>query len=307
VKQRLFVLFLLLFFWSNHSKISAQTISIENWGIKIGVVAQFGTHINQIGLRSNAYFKYGFGQINLDNTSTFSISHLAGRKAMFENRLAIGGLILGGKRTQNPDFVWGSLNHQTAYQNAIGYNYLWYKDNAKTSQKSGGWALQFSDFQLFFENDIFAGFGQDKFRTGHLRIAYRYEDKIFGAGLQLWTGETRGSRWEKTQLENCPNGYRLLEDLPYGRTSHGILFLEAKQSLAHGNHASARLGFDSEQVRHLFQNRLSHDLIWLPNAIERHTPHYPRLDDDGCPVFYKNDMRKTLFFGQLGINNIWSY
>lgn len=293
--------------WTFGSNTSAQVISEKNWGAKLGVIVNFGTHINQVGLRLNVYGTCGFGQINAQNSTTFSLSHLANRKTMWENRFALGGLLLGGKKNSTPDFIWGALHHQTEYQNAIGYNYQWYKDNRNTSQKSGGWTVQFSDFQIYFENDIFGGFGRDKFRTGHLQLAYRFEDLVINTGVQLWTGETRGSRWEKTNIDKCPSGFRILEDLPYGKTSHGIFYVGMNHNLESGNFASARIGIDSEQVRHVFQNRISHDLIWLPKRVERHTPHYPRLDENGCPIFFKKDMRKNLFFRQLGINNTWAY
>ncbi len=307
MKQISFFILVLILLLGNPPKISAQAIQEENWGVKAGLVVNLGSHVNQIGVSVNAYGTYAFGQLNLGNSTTFSFSNLAKRKKFWENRITLGAMILGGKRDNESDFIWGGLHHQTRYQNAIGYNYLWYKDNRQSSQKSGGWTLQLSDFQLFFENDIFAGFGRDKFRTGHLQLAYRYDDFVFNTGIQLWTGETRGSRWEKTNLDKCPSGFRILEDLPYGRTSHGIFYVGANYKLPYENFASARIGFDSEQVRHAFQNRLSHDLLLLPKKVERKTPHYPRLNEDGCPVFFKDDIRKTRFYSQLGLNNIWSY
>ncbi len=289
--------------YTSHS----QIIEKKHWGLKTGIVLNFGTHINQIGIKFNGYGTYGFAQVNLENTTTFSISNIGQRQNLWENRLAIGGILLGGIRNRDLDFVWGGLHHQSDYKNAVGYNFLWYRDNRQTSQNSGGWTLQTGAFQLFFENDLFAGTGRDKFRTGHLQLAYQEKNFSIYAGVLLWTGETRGSRWEKVNLEKCPNGFRILEDLPYGLTSHGVLYTGLNYNLPYGNFASARIGFDSEQVRHVFQNRMIHDLILLPKGIKRNTPHYPRLNSEGCAVFSKNQIRKTAFFSQLGLNNNWSY
>jgi Bacterial toxin 23 len=285
----------------------AQAVQQKNWGLKLGLVLNLGSHVNQFGIKANVYGQYAFGQINLENTCTYSFTNLAKRNKLWENRLALGGMLLGGTRSKDTSFVWDALQHQTAYNNAIGYNFIWYRDNKESSQNSGGWTIQSSGFQLYFENDIFAGTGQDKFRTGHLQLAYQYEDFDFQLGIKLWTGETRGSRWDKVHLDKCPSGFRILEDLPYGKTSHGIFYLGANYKLPYYNIASAQLGFDSEQVRHIFQNRFSHDLILLPKSIERKTPHYPRLSEDGCASFEKKDMRKTKFYGQFGLNNVWSY
>lgn len=298
-------LFIALFF--NQLMMSSQINSNVNFGVKLGIVAQFGTPINQIGVRLDGYAAYQCAQLNLGNVLTFSFANLANRKQLFENRLSLGAILLGGTRSLKPDFIWDGLRHQTNYQNAIGYNYIWYRDNQNSSQNSGGWTLQFSNFQLFFENDIFAGTGRDKFRTGHLMLGYRYGLYNFQIGTKLWTGETRGSKWQKTPLDKCPSGYRILEDLSYGKSSHGIFYGGLTYSLPYGNYFSGQIGFDAEQVRHLFQNRLSHDMILFPEKIERKTPHYPRLDENGHPVFEKSKVRKTKPYAEFGVNPIWSY
>lgn len=292
---------------SRNPHVCAQEFTSKNFGVKLGVIANFGSLINQFGLRLDSYMNYGFAQINLGNTTTFSFSNLAKRQELIENRTSFGALLLGGKQNQNVDYIWDGLRHQTNYQNAIGYNYLWYRDNLGSSQNSGGWTVQFSNFQLFFENDLFAGTGRDKFRTGHLMLGYRHNDFNFLLGTKLWTGETRGSEWRKIHLDKCPSGFRILEDLPYGKTSHGIFYGGASYKMTNGNYLSGQIGIDSEQVRHIFQNRLSHDMILFPRQIERKTPHYPRLDEFGCPVFSKEDIRKSKLYLQLGLNTTWSY
>jgi hypothetical protein len=52
---------------------------------------------------------------------------------------------------------------------------------------------------------------------------------------------------------------------------------------------------------------LLHDLIWLPKTLPRNTPHHPMLDQNGCPVFDKNDARKNELYFQGGVNSNWSY
>jgi len=285
----------------------AQESTHGNFGVKFGIIGNFGSHVQQIGLRLDTYINHGFSQINLGNSITFSFGNLAHRKKLVENRLAFGILILGGKKNMDIDFIWDGLRHQTNYQNAVGYNYLWYRDNLGSSQNSGGWTAQVSHFQLFFENDIFAGTGKDKFRTGHLMLGYRDRDFNFQLGTKLWTGETRGSDWQKIQLNKCPSGYRILENLPFGKTSHGIIYGGISYHLPLGNYLNGQIGMDSEQVRHIFQNRLSHDMILFPKQIERKTPHYPRLGENGCPVFDKESIRNNKLYLQFGINSIWSY
>jgi hypothetical protein len=106
-------------------------------------------------------------------------------------------------------------------------------------------------------------------------------------------------------MKNQPSGFRLLEDLPYGRTSHGIAYGGVYYNLGAGQNVHLKLGIDSEHLRHSVQNRFIHDLLFLPKKIERNTPHYPRLDETGCPVFEKSTVRKNRFYYQQGLNEHW--
>jgi hypothetical protein len=54
-------------------------------------------------------------------------------------------------------------------------------------------------------------------------------------------------------------------------------------------------------VRHVFQNKLFHDLPFLPKKYQNQTPHYPRLNTEGLPVFTKNEVRKDKFYFSLGM------
>ncbi len=298
---------LFVVFISTSLNVHSQQVTLDNAGIKIGLILNFGSHVNQLGVKIDAFANYQFFQINIGNSTTYSLNNLGTRKRFFENRLSLGASILGGKKNMEPDFIWGGLRHQTNYSNAIGYNYIWYRDNIGTSQNSGGWTFQLSHFQLFFENDIFAGTGRDKYRTGHLMLSYRNKNANFQLGTKLWTGETRGSEWVKTKSSACPNGFRILENLPFGKTSHGIFYGGITYLLPYGNTINGQIGIDSEQIRHGFQNKISHDLILFPKFIERKTPHYPRLDENGCIVHNKESIRKDKLYIQIGLNNLWSY
>ena len=73
--------------------------------------------------------------------------------------------------------------------------------------------------------------------------------------------------------------------------------------MPYGNILQMKVGVDSERFRHAFQNRLTHDLIILPKKVTRNTPHYPRLDENGCPVFEKELVRKDKWYFQVGLND----
>lgn len=284
-----------------------QNYFLDHFGGQVGAVFQIGSHKNAVGLTLNGYYQDYFFQVNAGQQFIFNARDLGTRTNFVESRTSIGALLLGGKRDNTIDPFIQPLNHQSNYRNAIGYSYIWYLDKAGTSQRSGAWGLHFSKFSVYHENDVFGGQGKDRYRSGDFQLAYRHDNLRFSAGIRIWTGETSKTKWIKTSTDVCPNGYKLLEDNAYGGTSHGILYGGIQGALIYNQYASFYTGVDSEVIRHMFQNRLMHDLPFLPKSFKRTTPHYPMLDDHGCAVFDNKDRRKDKWFIQTGLNGNWSY
>ncbi len=281
----------------------------EHFGATAGIAINLGSHVNAVGLNLKTYYTDYFFQINATSTIYFNGSSYGGRKRFVESRNAVGAVLLGGKKDMTPDFQLDGLNHQTNYNLGIGYNYVWYVDNAGTSQNSGGFGFHIKNVSIYHENDVFGGRAKDRFRTGHFYISYREKYFKLGMGFSLWTGETSGAKWEKIHLDKAPNGFKILEGLPYGKTSHGNFYGSFIYDLPYGQDIHLKVGVDSENTRHFVQNRLIHDMLLIPgyNKIsKRVTPHYPRLDESGCPVFNRKDTRKARPYLQFGMNENWS-
>lgn len=296
---------LFLLFWLLALKVNGQAYSNSNFGASTSLFFNFGTHQQSIGINLRGYYTDHFYQINLGQSITWNLKSFGSRQKFWETRSSAGLILMAGKPESVVDFELDGLNHQRKTNYGIGFNYLFYYDNVQTSQFSGGWGLYLKNTSIKFENDVFGGQARDRFRTGHLTINYKTDNFKYVAGLYLWTGETRNSIWQRIPMENCPSGFRLLEDTPFGKTSHGIAYGGIHMRLPYGNSAHLRLGVDSEGIRHAFQNRLVHDLLFLPKSIERNTPHYPMLDEHGCAVFDKKDARKPSLFMQFGLNDNW--
>jgi len=274
-------------------------------GISFSVLLSFGTHQTSIGVQAKGYVGLDYAQFNFGNALEWKLYSVGKRRFFFENRTYAGLCLMAGPERATIDFELDGLAHQTKKTFGIAYNYLLYIDNVGTSQFSGAFGLHFKNVTVRFENDVFAGQARDRFRTAIVQVAYRTIDTKWSTGLYLWTGETAGSHWDKTATtRKMPYGYRSLEELPYGKTSHGIAYAGVHHRMKNNNVASLKMGVDSEQIRHFFQNRLIHDLIFLPKNIERNTPHYPRLDQDGCPTFEKQMVRKAKIYMQMGLNTI---
>jgi hypothetical protein len=284
-----------------------QLTDHPKFGWKAGATFQFGTHTNNFGIHFNAFFADRFYQLNVGEQLTFRLADLGGRQRFFQSRISTGLVLLTGKENAFEDFQLNGLFHNTKRNLGLAYNYLWYHDNVGTSQRSGGWGVHVKNLAFLFENDFFGGQGKDRFRTGHFALTYRMSSWKYSAGFSIWTGETAGTNWTKVSYDGCPNGFRILEDRPFGNTSHGLAYMGFDYKLGNYGHLGYKLGIDSEKLRHRLQNRAMHDLVWLPKKIKRNTPHYPILDQNGCPVFRLKDARPSLLYFHGGLNDNWSY
>lgn len=280
----------------------SQLIQNDHWGLQVGVTANFGSHINQFGIKLQGYYTQEFVQINAGSLFLINASNLANRKNYIENRINIGAVLLAGKRTSTPTFILDGLNHQTNYDYGIGYNYLWYLDNADSYQISGGFGFHVKQFSLLLENDLFSGNGRDRFRTSFTQLNYHDEMLNIKLNTQLWTGETWGTKLKNIESDPYQVGYKDLRNTLYGRNSHGILSIGVDYYLFFGNSLSAEVGIDSERIRNELQNRFMHDKPFVPKKWRKPNVNYPMLDKYGLPVHVKDQARGNQFYFQLGFN-----
>jgi hypothetical protein len=285
----------------------SQRLDGDNCGVQLQALISIGTHQTSVGLRLSSYVNFSYAQINLGTMYRFHAQNFGGRRNFGEWRHYTGLVLMAGPETNPVNFRWDAAFHQTARPYSVGLGQLWYVDKTGTSQRSGIMSLGIKRVDIVFENDIFAGQGRDKFRTGDFQISYRDSSQLVSVGVRLWTGETRNSVWDRTPAPGMPGGYRDLSALPYGKTSAGLLFISGRKQFAADQSVNIEAGFDSEEVRYIFQNRVSHDLVLLPKKVTRHTPHYPRLDSLGMPVFTRKEQRKSLPVFRIGLNDISTY
>jgi hypothetical protein len=272
------LLFLILILPAN---LFAQNRWIPNAGVKATVLVTLGSHQNSLGLKLDSYVGNDFVQINAGLTGRYFLTNLGNRSSFGELRLSTGGVVMFGKANNPINMDWDGTLHQTNSSYSLGYAHYWYLDRTKTSQRSGAWNIGIKRIDILFENDVFAGNALDKFRSGALVFSYR--DSLYKAslGLIIWTGETKNSVWNHEQTKDMPNGYRDLTTNSFGKLNHGILYGEIKHRFVGVQTVGGRIGWDSEQIRHIFQNKISHDLVLLPKKMKRTTPHYPRLNELG--------------------------
>lgn len=297
-------LFLLSFF---PLFLSGQQELREHWGVQLQLLATIGSHKTSVGVKLNSYVAFDYAQLNLGTAYRFHANNIGSRCGFGEWRHSVGLVGMFGRETNPVNFNWDGALHQSKRPYSLGYAHLWYVDKVGTTQRSGTWNLGVRRVDVQFENDMFAGQGKDRYRTGALQVSYRDEWQSLSLGLMIWTGESRFSVWDKTPRDYCPSGYRDLTPLAYGYQSHGVLYVSGQRRFLGGQVASLSVGADSEQIRHVFQNRLIHDLVILPKSVQRNTPHYPRLNANGENVFDRKSKRPDRLWFQTSINDLFLY
>ena len=296
-----------LFFFSFSTFIVGQESSSLSIGARLGLSFSFGTHTNALGLCANAYIATNHVQFNLGGTYKYNFTGLGQRTDFTESLVNTGLVLFSGKKTTPIPFELGYLNHQSSSPYSLGYGYIWYFDGLETRQRSGSWKVEIEQISLTFENDLFGGQGKDRFRTGALLFSYRDSVQSVSLGVQLWTGETKGGRVFPESTNEFPNGYKDLSANYLGKTSHGIVFVGYTKKVALHVAPTFRLGVDSEHVRHLFQNKISHNLGNLPFRRTHKSVYYPMLSNEGYPVLNHSQIRKSKPYFQYSLNEQTSY
>jgi hypothetical protein len=211
------------------------------------------------------------------------------------------GLLAGwGKRDMDSNPFISSVTNRTGRRYSIACAYNIYRDGMQMSQKTGSIAIQIRRVSVIAENDLL-GDGKDRFRTGGLAIQYRHFNTILGMSITTWTGE-KGKRITESDYPSR-RGYR--ETTRFGNYSHGIAALQVQHHLGYGQNVRVEAGVDAEQVRHLFQNRIIHDLCFLPARwVKTPSSHVPMLDTERNMYLFLPGQKilKPSFYGNIAAN-----
>lgn len=294
--------------------LSAQNL---NWnpGGTIGISATFGTKINRVGILFGAFIVLDHVQVNTYFNRFYCFNNLGPDLRRIENQLNFGltGAFGPTVADTSSDFIFFSpISNFTGKKHSISYVYKIYTDNISTSQNTGIIGFQSGNFQFYTENDLFIFKGNDKYRTGALSFTYQYQNALAGITCLLWTGHNQDEKAVKIPPGEgyiSQFGHYDLSETKYGRHSHGILALYASYALPYMQTVSATAGIDAEQIRHGLQNKVLHDMPFLPRKWKTVNPHFPMLDTEGKSFLNKKDqkIRKPLFFGTMSLNPVLFY
>ncbi len=286
--------------------ITAQLCSTScSAGIAGGFSFTFGTKINRIGVTANVFNEDRI-IANAGFRLFYCFNNLGPEGGRWETNLYFGAGYAYGERRREIDWLERykhdpTTNH-SQYRSSAAIAYLIYLDEAGTSQNTGQIGLQHQSLRLIAENDIFAGSGADKFRTGAFLFAYRHEDTEFAISNILWTSNPKAKGYERRSDTDYPArfGYFDAPACPHLGCSHGILTVQVSQLLPYGQIARLRAGIDSERIRNFVQNKLIHDMPFIPTKWVGHkNPHVPMVTKSGEAYLFEEGQEikpASLFF-----------
>ena len=78
----------------------------------------------------------------------------------------------------------------------------------------------------------------------------------------------------------------------YANTSHGLLSTQIKCNIGYSQNVQLNMGVDAEQVRNAVQNKLIHDMRFIPKKWNKaKNCHIPMLDTNNNPYLYAEDQK----------------
>ena len=271
-------------------QVKAQFIQQKHYGVNISVITAFGTHFQRFGFALQTYVVYDFVQLNASVRVYENFKNLGPKISYTEFNGAMGLCFgYGKKQTEFNRFV-STVSNQTGYSNSIAYSYQWWKNEINTSQVTGQLAFQFDKFSIITENDLLAKPILDRFRTGAFMFQYQDKNIQYAINTTLWTGKL-GNGIKNDSLYPAI-GYLNQEGGVYSNLSHGLISAQIKSANDYGQFLQGNIGVDADQVRHLFQNRIMHDMPFVPRKWNKaQNLHLPMIDQNGEQFLFRENQR----------------
>ena len=286
--RKQFLIYIFLILLTNYSK--SQIKQYHHYGFNIGLIGAIGTHVNRLGIALQAYYFSDFFQLNSSIRVYDNFKDLGPIGNHFELNSSLGFCFGYGKKNNEPNYFISSIGNQTPYAQSIAYCYNIWFNKIKTSQATGILSLQFNKFYFIIENDLLAWPELDRYRTGAFLFQYQDQNFQYAVNCTLWTGKM-GSKVINDSIYPY-YGYMDTVGGRYSNLSHGLLSAQIKFSNLYGQYLQANAGTDAEQIRHFVQNRLIHDLIWIPKRYRKSKNcHIPMIDNQNKQYLFRYNQK----------------
>lgn len=282
--------FSIIFLIGFYSTLTAQLRLGKTYGYNVGFVYGIGTHTHRFGVSLQAYGVYHFAQVNASIRLYDNFKDLGPKGEHAEMNAALGLCLGYGNKLKERNWFVSSISNQTGYSNSVAYSYNIWRNKIKTSQVTGIIALQFKQFSIICENDLLAKPMLDRFRTGAFLLQYQNKFIQYALNCTMWTGQMGGTIRNDSLFPH--NGYMSGADGTYSNISHGLLSAQIKYANPYGQYLQANAGIDAEQVRNVMQNRIIHDMPFIPKKWNKaQNVDVPMIDDKGEQYLYKNGQK----------------
>lgn len=285
-KIKITIIFLLVF----SSGLSAQLFTGNNFGINLGVIGAFGTHVQRFGIVIQGYSFHKNYQVNAAIRFYNNFKDLGPKLEHPELNASLGLSVGYGSKTINENFFISTVGNQTGYTNSVAYSYNVWLNKIKTSQVTGIIGLQFNHFSIISENDALAKRFLDRFRTGALLFQYQNKRFQYAINMTMWTGKL-GSGVRNDSIFPPP-GYINTVNGVYSTLSHGLLTAQFNYVDNYSQNYQINTGIDADQIRNVIQNKMIHDMPFIPKKWNKaHNLHFPMIDRNNNQYLYRKDQQ----------------
>lgn len=280
-----------------------------NIGLNAGICFAFGTHVQRLGLTLNFYYVNDHFQANTEVKTYYNFRSLGPRVTYPEIVLSQAVLYAYGNKDSYYNPFLSCVSNQTYYEHSLAYSYNIYLNRKKTTQLTGIIAIEVGPARLITENDLLARPMHDRFRTAAMLVQYQYLDQFqAGVACALWTGKM-GFKTESQDFHFPNKCYIDTTGGVYPNISHGLLSLQFNYHAGYSQNLQANVGVDAEQVRNGVQNKLIHDMPFVPKPWRKaRNCHIPMIDSTGRQYLYKDHQKirkPKVFLNVYGNTNVF--
>lgn len=297
------------FILSLYLKAQVPLVPFPGGGFQAGICLSAGSHLLRTGIWVHGYYVRDVFEGKTEVRFYMNYKSWGPGGSFFE--LQFSPAIQVGFDEKDSTFFspfFFIYSPHTGRKSHVGYAMNFYWDSRRTSQRTGTIWFNTGFFTFFSENDLLAQRMLDRYRTGSFGLSWRYLVWEWAITSVLWTG-----KWGSVLRTDHPH-FRLGCYLDttggiFTRYSHGILLIKANYSGLsglYGQTISAAAGIDAERIRDCMQNKLIHDMVFLPRSWLKKSRncHIPMLDENGNPYVFRNDqkIKKSKIFLNAGLN-----
>jgi len=197
-----------------------------------------------------------------------------------------------------------------ASANSCGYTMEYFHNGIGTSQRIGSLHMRVDQFVIQFGNDLLGHFNYwDQYRTGAVGFGWIEQENYFNMNMLFWTGNANDKNVKKYREGESDYparyGYRALDEALGGKYSHGIISFGVIRDVGSGQNAGVHLGIDSEHIRNYVQNKVFHDMYFIPSFMsEPKNLHVPMKMENGKDYLFQEGqkVKPAKFTWQLSLN-----